>query len=1000
MKNEKRKEKKVKNIIFALLVVICYLLVVIGCENPANEADIPAGKGSFSLAVSPGRTIQPNTPVLGDFAVYTLAFTPVSVGDGTAESVERTNANLATPILLDVGTYDLVVSAYKDAGKTQLLAQGTATGIVIDNAANISRSVTLEASTSTGTGTFKWDITLEAGITAVMKITPASGGTAEQTVTLPSSDTTRTLISGKYTITFTLSKAGETNVEWHELLYVYQNLESVYTHTFTGDYFVNTNHTVTYHYNDGGVTADQPQSVQHGATLTSSAPTRFGYDFDGWYTDNNTFNAVWNFSNPVVNTFGLYAKWNRRGYTYVITSNGTNYTATNGGSVTGTLAEVITAIRTDAAGSNADIQFGDGTNVLNIGTASAVFDNTNGTWGHITLAGKISSANTANTQSTIATAGTVSITSMADITNSPAGEFYRTIFHNSTGTLTISGGTVSTTSSSAYTYTVYNGGSGTIMINGGTVSTVTSGSSGHYAVYNGGSGTVMISGGTVLASNQSSYAVYNNGGTIMISGGTVENSANNGTAAVYSNGGTVTITGDACVTAPFTSSTTGTIVLSSATTSPSTGQLIITGGEILAGTNGYAVFYQGNNAQTTTLGGRSVINGKIRAIVGKLSVNDTFNPGEDIYTLDFASYSSGVIVAGGEGFIDNFALYNQPLWTLAVSGNDVIVKRIVDSLPAGTQYTITGTGGAALSAVRSHASDPSVTGRLPATGTLASAALISAIGNEIFDVPFGIQFGDGTSELSIGSYGIAFNEAFGTSVITLTGKLTGYDSSGMISTTGEVSIVSTADITAQSSGRAFNHNGTGTVTISGGTVQNTGTSPNYGTPVRNNSTGAVIINGGTVQATGSQAVSNAAGSITVSGSAVITSATAINGTITLDNSGTETDVRLTITGNAVVKNTSATGNAVYNNSTGAVIISGGTVEAEGASAYAVCNYRTGKVTITDGVIKSAATGYTVYHYNQGTVEITSPPTTLNGFTRSGGTIDTGARTYGTITWLP
>jgi hypothetical protein len=116
-------------------------------------------------------------------------------------------------------------------------------------------------------------------------------------------------------------------------------------------------------------------------------------------------------------------------------------------------------------------------------------------------------------------------------------------------------------------------------------------------------------------------------------------------------------------------------------------------------------------------------------------------------------------------------------------------------------------------------------------------------------------------------------------------------------------------------GNAVNNNGSGTISISGGTVSGT--------------TGYLVYN------------YNSAGKITISGTAVVTSAdTASNaGTVCISNG------QLEITG-GTVSNT-ATGNAIRTTS-GAVTFSGGEVLAK--SGYAINNAGTGTITLTGGLV--------------------------------------------------
>jgi uncharacterized protein YjdB len=235
--------------------------------------------------------------------------------------------------------------------------------------------------------------------------------------------------------------------------------------------------------------------------------------------------------------------------TYIITGSGTSFTATNGGATigSGAIQDVINAIRTHATGKNPTIQFGNG-NVLDIGTSTASFNNTGGTWGLVTLTGKITSSNSsASSVGTIHIGNSVSVTSTADIANRTENGY--AIYNNSPGAVNITGGTVSATTGVA----VYNNSTGKITVSGtakvtsantdgllgtiyladngtataiatrleitgGTVENTSTGSG--YTVHNASSGAVSISGGTVSKAGSGNYAVYNRGsGTVTIGAG-------------------------------------------------------------------------------------------------------------------------------------------------------------------------------------------------------------------------------------------------------------------------------------------------------------------------------------------------------------------------------------------------------------------------------------------------------------------------------------------------
>jgi hypothetical protein len=597
---------------------------------------------------------------------------------------------------------------------------------------------------------------------------------------------------------------------------------------------------------------------------------------------------------------------------YAVSASGTTYTITKGTGTYATIQSAIDNIRTQANGAACIIQFGDGTNVLDIGGGGSTiitFDGgTSGTdWGLITFTGKLTSSST-STSGIIRLSNGASIDSRAELT-ATSGDF---IYNNSRGTVNISGGTVSATTGNA----VRNNSTGAVNISGGTVSATTGN-----AVYNSPTGTVNISGGTVSATT--GRAVYN--GSI----------------------------------------------------GPVTGTVNISGGTVSA-TTGYAVY---NGSGGLLLSGDPAIIGTImKAGTGILSVDGSFAPsGGKTYTLGFTNFS-GVAVAGGASHIAKFALASSSLdgvnYALAASGSDIVLA-IANGYAvsaSGTTYTIT-----------------------KGTGTYATIqSAIDNIKTQANGAACTIRFGNGTDVLDIGDSYINFAGGTSWGLITLTGKITSaFDNSsyGTIDLYG-VSIASMADIanTASSgnavynygstvnisggtvsatSGTAVNNNSTGTVNISGGTVSATTSAAvsNYSTgavsisggtvsatsgyAVYNNSTGTVNISGGTVSATTGYAVYNDnTGKITVSGMAKVTSAS--TSTIHLTSRGTaETAERLEITG-GTVENTVANANAVYNYSTGGILLSG-----DPAITGAIMKAGTGILSVDGSFAPSGGKTYTL-----------------------------------------
>jgi hypothetical protein len=263
--------------------------------------------------------------------------------------------------------------------------------------------------------------------------------------------------------------------------------------------------------------------------------------------------------------------------TYIIIGSGTAFTATKGGATIGTagsqIQNVLSAIGTDANSTDCAIQFGDGTNALNIGTASAYFTE-DGAWGTITLTGKITSAGS----STLIITNDVSVNSTAEIANTNGGSSAgAAIYHNSTGTVTISGGAVSAAGASYNVRAIYNYRNGTIIIDGGTVSSTSSN-----AILNDSDGTVTINSGTI---SSDARAAVDNNGALTMSGGTISSTSSDSDTFLNRIDGTVTITGG-------TVSATG-----SSYALENSGTLTMSGGAIQATGNGGALY----NAGTATI---------------------------------------------------------------------------------------------------------------------------------------------------------------------------------------------------------------------------------------------------------------------------------------------------------------------------------------------------------------------------------------------------------------
>ncbi|MCL2283153.1 MAG: T9SS type A sorting domain-containing protein, partial [Fibromonadales bacterium] len=143
-------------------------------------------------------------------------------------------------------------------------------------------------------------------------------------------------------------------------------------------------------------------------------------------------------------------------------------------------------------GTECSIQFGDGTEVLGIGTDSAIID---GTWGKVNLTGKITSANNSTSVGTIyvnlASGEDLAVNINADIENT--GNTGRAIYLVSDRAVNITGGKIKATGTGA-----------------------------SRAIISNSTAVLTISGNAEIISAGTSYTIYQTTGTINIFGGIIE----------------------------------------------------------------------------------------------------------------------------------------------------------------------------------------------------------------------------------------------------------------------------------------------------------------------------------------------------------------------------------------------------------------------------------------------------------------------------------------------
>lgn len=230
------------------------LLFLPGCRNVATP-EIPVAQartGTLALTLSEqdiARAILPPDISLGSFGRFNLAFTPVGTPPvpNTGFNVPWTSATGNPAIVLEVGTWNLVVTAYPTPAATVPAAMGTATGIVITQDLAATRTVDLRPIVD-GTGTFSWAISFINDVnvrSATMFITPVTGNTSASTIQLVvdgviqvGATSNLNLGAGLYQVHIEMEHfEGEQVTIAPQYLRIYQNLASSFVYAISERHF-------------------------------------------------------------------------------------------------------------------------------------------------------------------------------------------------------------------------------------------------------------------------------------------------------------------------------------------------------------------------------------------------------------------------------------------------------------------------------------------------------------------------------------------------------------------------------------------------------------------------------------------------------------------------------------------------------------------------------------------------------------------------------------------
>ncbi len=249
----------------------------------------------------------------------------------------------------------------------------------------------------------------------------------------------------------------------------------------------------------------------------------------------------------------------------------------------------------------------------------------------------------------------------------------------------------------------------------------------------------------------------------------------------------------------------------------------------------------------------------------------------------------------------------------------------------------------------------------------------------------GVTIADKSLTLDLNDNTITHNGMYGTIKLTGSADLTVTDSSTngggklmetssyMLSYYYAIHMSDTSTVTVSGGmvtatdgcGMAIVNEGSGSITVDGGTVSSSGTGETSHA-IYCPGGGSIEVSGGKVSAAGTSAISDYLEpiTITINDGAVVTSACTgnVSGTITMNWEGSELNMA-----GGTVKNTAASGNAIFNNNA-TVNISGGTVSASGSGMAVWNNSSKSSVNLSGGTV-SAVNGCAIYNYGTGKITI-------------------------------
>ena len=161
--------------LFALLFAASFLLLLPGCQNPLAPQRANQATGTVLLSIggdSVARTIMPDAALTAaDFDLFVISWYREDGGLGYGDDEWTSGSTFALD--LAVGTWNILINAMRndDTGAPVIYAAWGRAQVTVEAGQNIPLPIVLNPIQDSGHGTFAWEITLPADVTARMRIT-------------------------------------------------------------------------------------------------------------------------------------------------------------------------------------------------------------------------------------------------------------------------------------------------------------------------------------------------------------------------------------------------------------------------------------------------------------------------------------------------------------------------------------------------------------------------------------------------------------------------------------------------------------------------------------------------------------------------------------------------------------------------------------------------------------------------------------------------------------